>query len=300
MQTELTIPTFLLLLSCLLPTTGTAELSQFGYSGIICDLDDPHDNEIKTDYIDEVTDFTNVNHICLTGDLDQNAGRIERAAEHFTPLLDISPLFFEQRDGRLRRTQDLGFFMSFLTVLIDESRVPAKDLIFYLVDEPTLRGLSGDELSGAAADLKEAFPETPLLVIEAFHIEGPPAIPEQIDYWGFDAYAIPDPAAEPLYTAYLDAAARALAPHQKLVLVLDANHTPYHRDAGLSKTDMADVADAYFEYANARGDITMMLGYTWAGGIDNIHELGARDMPTAVIDAHRRIGKQIIGASAPE
>jgi hypothetical protein len=37
-----------------------------------------------------------------------------------------------------------------------------------------------------------------------------------------------------------------------------------------------------------------MLGYTWAGGIDNLEERGVRDLPDSVIDAHREIGRAIL------
>lgn len=292
------VRTFLALVAPLIlaPLPSWADLSYFGYSAVLCDLDDPHDDSRKSDYVDEVAGFTNINHVCLTGDVQQNGQRLQRAARHFTPFLDVSPIFFEISRGRLVPNKNTDFFVQFLQDTIQASQVSPEKFVFYLADEPALRGLSTQDVSNAAALLKSLYPETPIAVIEAYHSEGPPAIPEAVDYWGFNAYAIPDPAAEPLYTAYLNAAARKLAPHQSLIMVMDGNYTPYHRNAGLTEDAMADVARAYFEYAVQRADVTMLLTYTWAGGIDNIDERGTRDLSPTVIETHRWIGRQIIGS----
>ena len=125
-------------------------------------------------------------------------------------------------------------------------------------------------------------------------MEGPPPIPASVDYWGFDAYAVRDPGAEPLYTAFLNAARRGLRPGQRLFLVLDAQHTPVHAKEGLTAEDMAGVALATYAFAAAQGDVAGMLGYTWAGGIDNLEERGLRDLPDSVIAVHREIGWAIL------
>jgi len=171
-----------------------AELTFFGYSAVLCGLDDPHDAIDKTDYTDEVARFTNINQVCLTSDVDINAHRLQRAVRWFTPLLDVSPVFFEMSDGRMRPTQNTDYLIQILTDSIAASQVLPEKLVFYLADEPTLHGLTPQDISNAAARLKGIYPNTPIAVIEALHPAGLPAIPNTIDYWGFNAYAIPDPA----------------------------------------------------------------------------------------------------------
>jgi hypothetical protein len=131
-------------------------------------------------------------------------------------------------------------------------------------------------------------------MVEAFRPAGPAPIPASVDYWGFDAYTVRDPAKERLYTAFLSAARLGMRPGQRVFLVLDAQHTPIHADAGLTVEDMADVARATYAFAQAEGDIAGILGYTWAGGIDNLEERGLRDLPQSVIAVHREIGRAIL------
>lgn len=292
-------PPCVLLAALLLATPASAELTFFGYSAVLCGLDDPHDDSTKSDYVDEVAGFTNLNHVCLTDDIAQNGKRLQRAAQHFTPMLDVSPIFFEAVGDRTIPTRNRDFLLEFLAASITASKVSPDQMMFYLVDEPTLRGLTPEDVAAAADRLKAAYPETPIVMVEAYRHEGPPPIPASVDYWGFDAYTVPDPGAEPLYTAFIDAAAAKLLPHQSLIMVMDGNYTPYHRDAGLTEAAMADVAKAYYDYALRRGDVAMLLTYTWAGGIDHDAERGTRDLDPVVIKMHRWIGHEITGKTGP-
>jgi hypothetical protein len=133
-----------------------------------------------------------------------------------------------------------------------------------------------------------------MMVIDAYDPGGPPPVPPQIDYWGFDAYAVPDPGAEPLYTDYLDRARAGMTADQHLVLVMDAMHTPVHADAGISEAGMTGVARAYYDLAVKRGDVAAILAYSWAGGIDGPWEKGVRDLPPEVRAAHEQIGRAIL------
>ncbi|AXX97050.1 hypothetical protein BAR1_03365 [Profundibacter amoris] len=178
---------------------------------------------------------------------------------------------------------------------INQSGVPASGLIFYLADEPTRRHLPLADLENAALTLRTLYPETPIMVIEAYSPNGPAPIARNIQYWGFNAYTVADPALEPRYPAYLNRAAAMLSPDQALVMVMDAHHTPHHTRAGLAPDNMANVARAYYAYAKSRGDIAALVGYTWAGGIDGDWEIGARNLPAPVLDAYREIGHAITG-----
>ncbi|WP_428548859.1 hypothetical protein [Profundibacter sp.] len=178
---------------------------------------------------------------------------------------------------------------------IKHSGVPPRDLVFYLADEPIHRHLPHADLEQAAQTLRTLYPETPIMVIEAYSPNGPAQIPRNIQYWGFNAYTVADPATEPRYTTYLNRAAAMLGPDQALVMVMDTHHTPFHTRAGLGENDMAAVARAYYAYAQNRGDIAALIGYTWAGGIDGDWEIGARNLPASVLDKYREIGRAITG-----
>lgn len=286
----------IILLLFMVPLSAVANtLLYFGYAAINCGHDDPHDAHDISDYTAEVAAFTNLNQVCIDASVAVTADRLRNSAKYSTPLFYIEPALFEERRGRMRLRPDAVQYLSLISQSIEASGIPESKLIFYLADEPALRKLPEEELEAAAGLLQDSFPNTPIMVIEAYHAGGPPSIAPNIQYWGFNTYALPDPALEPRYGAYLDIAANKLGPHQSLVMVLDAQYTPVHKSAGLSEADMADVAKAYHAYALKRGDITALLGYTWAGGIDGLYEIGVRDMVEAVQNAHREIGRAITG-----
>jgi hypothetical protein len=267
----------------------------FGYAGIDCGLDDPHDNATITDYSDEAAGFTNVSHICLDFDPAVTAKRLRNAVAHgFTPLLQIEPAFFALTAQGLRPAPDAPALWALVTQAITESHVPASDILFYLADEPVLRKLPPADLAAAADTLRRTYPDARVMVIDAYDPGGPPPVPPQIDYWGFDAYAVPDPGAEPLYTDYLDRAGAGMTRDQHLVLVMDAMHTPVHAKARITEAGMADVARAYYDLAVRRGDVAAILAYSWAGGIDGPWEKGVRDLPPEVRAAHEEIGRAIL------
>ena len=266
----------------------------FGFAGVACGLDDPHDGATITDYSAEIAGFTNLNQVCPQVDIATSAKVLARAARLYTPLYAVEPFLFARTGGRLAplATPQLDL----LAAILSEAQVNPADMVFYLVDEPSLRGLRPDEIEAAAARLSARWPDTPILLIEAFQPGPPPPIPASITYWGFDLYAIADPAKDARFMAYLDQAAGALAPQQRLVLVLDAQHTPSHARAGLSPNGMATVARNWAALAAGRSDVAALLGYAWPGGIDGAHERGARDLPAAVQEVYRQIGREIIGA----
>ena len=177
---------------------------------------------------------------------------------------------------------------------IADSGVDAARIIFYLVDEPQLRGFDVAEVERAATIIRTAYPASEVMLIEAQDRAGPPAIPPSVTLWGFDAYGVADPLKQPQYMTYLRLAQGQLGPRQRLVLVLDANHTPWHTKNGLTPADMADVALAYERLALTLPDPAGMIGYTWAGGIDNLSERGLRDLPPQVLTAHQAMAARLL------
>jgi hypothetical protein len=268
-----------------------APVELFGYVGVACGLDDPFDATDKTDYSDEVAGWTTANHVCLQGPPADWAAQITRANALYRPILSVEPAFLFGVGGP--DSADAQALWTLVATAVRDSGVDPARMIFYLVDEPTLRGIDPAEVESAAARVAATFPTAEIMMIEAYRDAGPPPIPPSVTLWGFDAYTVRDPLAEPRYTATLFAAQAALREGQRLVLVLDANHTPVHAAAGLSQTDMADVALAYERLARSLPDLAGIIGYTWAGGIDNAQERGVRDMPAVVQDTHRAIARRL-------
>jgi len=276
------------------PVAPSAGLHLFGYAAISCGFDDPHDQALKTDYADEVVGFTNANQICVSGDVDEMARRLHAVPSGSTAILYVEPVFFTFADTAEPSGAGVEERWGLVRRAISKSGISPDDVVFYLVDEPTLRGIPLENVTTAATRIRRDYPRARTMIIEACGGPTGPTIPAAITYWGFDAYGIRDPAAEPRYTSYLDQAAARLRPGQSLVLVMDATYTPAHGTAGLTELDMADVARNYFALARSRTDVSIMLAYSWAGGIDNRSEKGVRDMDPSVAAAHRAIGRAIV------
>ncbi len=284
---------FRILLFLLLLAGPAKTLDFFGYVGVMCDLDDPFDDSTMTDYSAEVAGFTNANHVCLPAEPRDWAARLQAADALFRPVLSIETAF--DFDGRGPDGPAALLVWGLVRDAIRDSGIDPARIIFHLVDEPTHRGIAPFAVMRAAQIVRADFPTAEVMVIEACRYEGPPPVDPNITLWGFDCYAFADPLADRTYMTFLDLAAGQLGPDQGLVLIMDANHTPIHEGAGLTQEDMADVARAYGRLALSRPDVVGMLGYTWAGGIDNDQERGVRDMPQAVIDAHAEVGRMLLG-----
>lgn len=282
-----------LILTAPIPANAQAQVGFFGYVAVMCDLDDPLDDAPITDYSTEVAGFTNANHVCLPGDPARWADRLATAAARFRPILSVEPVF--ELTGAGPDGAQAAALWALLRQAITESGIDPGQIIFYLADEPTLRGLSLTRIDRAAAMVRAAYPLAEVLLVEACSLAGPPPIPPHLTLWGFDCYTIPDPAADPAYMTCLALARGRLRPGQRLVLVLDASHTPTHQTTGLTPDDMGDVALAYARLALGQTGIAGVIGYAWPGGIAGPDERGVRDMPAAVIAAHRQAGRMRLG-----
>ena len=272
------------------PGPAPIELVDFGFAAVDCGLDDPNDDGDKTFYGDEVAGFSNLNQVCVTGDVAVDAERLARSIGRYRPLLYVEPVFFE--DGVIRRSADYEFLWDGVTEAIRRSGIAPDEVDFYLADEPQLRGVSPASLRVAAERIRRDYPDASLTIIEGYLGQRDPQLPEYVTRWGFNAYAVPDPAGEPLYVEFLDRAASQLRDGQSLVLVGDGIHTRFHEEAGLSEADMAKVARNYAALAQARDDVSALLVYSWPGGVDP-GEKGVRNLPAEVENAWREVGAAI-------
>ncbi|MEJ6393631.1 hypothetical protein V8J82_10215 [Gymnodinialimonas sp. 2305UL16-5] len=278
----------ILLLAMLITAPATAQ-SHFGYAGVLCGLDGAGE-----DFAAEVASFTNIAHVCPTGDIATDAARLARAWElGMTPLFHVEPMFFRRNGFAMWRRNSLDLWQAGLQS-IAVSGVPTEELVLYVADEPSLMRLNPRRLEQVIDRIRADLPGARTMVIDAYRDRHPPAVPWNVNYWGFNMYLLSDPAQDERFMRHLNAA-RNSSPHSvELVLVMDATHTPIHSQAGLAPEDMAEVARNYAALAATEG-VAMLLAYAWPGGIEWEDELGARDLPGSVRAAHTEIGRAIVG-----
>ncbi len=142
---------------------GTSHLKYFGYVGIDCGLDDPHDASTKTNYADEVSSFSNIAHVCVYGPTDDLRARLEHLKAHgLKSVLDFHGLFYELKgsgtaggsgvnydlyaDHANRWNRFLNLNRSVLT--------PEYIAALYPADEPTWLGIFYAELDPVVSTLR--------------------------------------------------------------------------------------------------------------------------------------------------
>ena len=99
----ISLSAFVLLLSCKkellndpFPAKNNLNLKHFGYTLIDVLWDDPTDTDTKSNYLDEVQDFTNVADILVVNETDNIVDRIKLMAESdVKAMLHLNELFFE-------------------------------------------------------------------------------------------------------------------------------------------------------------------------------------------------------------
>ncbi len=277
----------LVLMAALLWAVPSAAQTHFGYAGVLCGLESE-----GQDFATEVAPFTNIAHVCPTGDIGTDAMRLSRAWElGMTPLFHVEPFFFS--GNQRRRTYDLWTAGQRSIAL---SGVPPEEIILYVADEPSLRRFRPSDIYGVLTRIRADLPAIRTMIIDGYRgPRHPPLISSSLDYWGFNMYLLRDPAEDTAFMDYLQDVQNLTPSGVELVLVMDATHTPTHAEAGLNPEDMADVARNYAALAAETENVAMLLAYAWPSGIEWEDELGARDLPQIVRDAHEQIGRAITG-----
>lgn len=275
------------------PTPGPgATLTQFGFAAVDCGHDDPFDQSPKTNYTDEVVGFTNLNQFCLALDAATDAARLRDAAATYDPLIYVEPVFLDPQSGQPLPAAQYEANYAALADALAQSKIAGSRIAFYLADEPGLRQIALATLETFALRLKRDFPQSAIFLVEGYSANRDPVVPDFVNVWAFNAYALPDPGAEPLYTGYLDKASTQLRSGQSLAIIGDGIYTNAHQAAGLSRDDMAQVANRYFALADGRKDVSALIVYSWPGGIEPGEE-GVRDLPAQVAQSWRAIGDAI-------
>lgn len=287
------------------PSQPIEHIKYFGFSLIDVYWDDPLDAEVKTNYIDEVSSFTNIADILVLNPEDNIINRLQLMNTNTVKAyLHLNELFFELVDAnapsgsnynlRSDYKERWNLFLQNNDLIGNSSLVQA----FYLGEEPTWNGISFQELKLASDYIKSTTNDIPILLIEAHPILSELQVPESVDWVGFDHYFIKDPKNDPAFLNELTVLKSKISnDDQKLVLVLDSHYIQeIHGDlSNISQIEMALVANSYYELAQSEPKVIALIGYTWPGGFDTTSALGARQLPQQVKDEYIRIGKEITG-----
>jgi len=284
-------------------TLDSNQLKYFGFTLIDVGWDDPLDTETKTNYLDEVANFSNIADLLVVQPTDNIISRLDLMKSYNTKaVLHLSEIFFNQTKGqspsgtsyKLRSDYKLRWDTFLQTNSLDTHT--DKIQVFYIGEEPTWNGISFDELKSATDYVKETLPEIPIMVIEASLILKELKIPRSVDWVGFDHYFIKDPQNNIEFLGELGLLkSKLVSENQKMVLVLDTHYIKeIHGDiSGISQEDMAFIAMSYYELAKSEEKIIALLGYTWPGGFDTSTTLGARQLPETVKATYTKIGQEI-------
>lgn len=277
-------------------------IKYFGFTLIDTYWDDPTDSSTKTNYLDEVSSFSNVADILVVSPEDDLKDRISRMDQVGVKcVLHISELFFKIVDNKSSSGANYDLRADYKKrwdAFIATNNLNGSQLILYLGEEPTWNGISFEELNAASEYIKSTVPEAPILIIEASPSIKDLRIPASVDWIGFDHYFIKDPYANTSFKNELKLLkSKFTQENQKLVLVMDTHYiSKVHGDLGkIELSEMKDVAISYYTLAKEETKTIAILGYFWPSGFDAKESIGARNMPAEIKNEYEKIGKEITG-----
>ncbi|MDY7395624.1 hypothetical protein UMM65_10255 [Aureibaculum sp. 2210JD6-5] len=279
-------------------------LKYFGFTLIDVGWDDPLDAEPKTNYLDEIADFSNIADLLVINPNDNIISRLNKMESYdIKTVLHLHEIFFEQTGTNSQSGTEYNLrsdYKNRWNIFLETNDLQNnidKIQAFYIGEEPTWNGISFNELKSATDYVKATIPVIPILMIEASVILHELEIPNSVDWVGFDHYFIKDPKNNSQFLKELSLLKSKLVnENQKLVLVMDTHFIKeIHQGIyGISQNDMEAVADSYYELAKTEEKVIALIGYTWPGGFDTSEALGARQLPEDVKETYIRIGKEII------
>ena len=278
-------------------------LEYFGFALVDTYFNDPHDQEVKENYADEVTGFTNMAHMSLGSLTEDITGRLDVFRTYgLGAILHVQNLFFvEVSSDGVRADLDLRVDYAEIWetfVLTNSLRERSSDIaVFYLVDEPYWNHVTFEELNLTASLVKGSFPDVPVLLIEAYAALDEFKVPAAVDWIGFDRYDTVDPTTDPSYQAdWARIVELAEAQNDSVIVVMDAQWREYYQwEGGIRPEDMGTIALNYYRLSLSNDRVVGIIGYLWPGGLDSANQLGARDLPENVQSVYQQIGYAIVG-----
>jgi len=287
-----------------IPDKINQNLNYFGFTLIDVGFDDPSDKENKTNYIDEVSSFSNLADILVVDPSENIEDRIQRMNDvNVKPMFHLNELFFEEKSKGGDRSGVIYGLRSDYQQRWD-TFVSTNHLIsnatylgcLYIGEEPYWNGIPENEFKLACDYAKSSLPQVPILNVETYIVVDSVFTPNSVDWVSFDHYFLPFPSKNADFMKEYNTVKSKLKPNQKIMLIMDAHWIKfYHGSSGISKNDMDVIARDYYNFANSDTSIIGLLGYFWPSGFDSKKSVGARNLPAEVKKEYVRIGKQITG-----
>ena len=279
-------------------------LEYFGFTLIDVGWDDPTDSEEKTNYVDEISAFSNLADILVISPTDDIKDKLNVfELQGVKAVIHLNEIFFEEKSKGGNKSGVLYGLRSDYQARWDTfdlvnnlNSISNNIACFYIGEEPSWNGISESEFKEACDYAKLTVPLVPILNIEAYFDVDSIYTPNSVDWIGFDHYFIPNPETSTTFLSEISTVKSKMKTHQKMMLVLDSHWLKYfHGSAGITKQDMDLVAREYYNIANNDTTIIGMVGYFWPSGFDIRGSIGARNLPSNVKEEYEKIGKQITG-----
>lgn len=287
--------------------TAPPHLKYFGFALVDMLWDDPHDTSTITNYITEVDSFSNVAQLGVEGYTDNIIARTNLMNSNCVkPFLSIQSICYYEVDTLAPSGHHFQLYPnfqarwnSFMTTnlsILDSSKIAA----FYVADEPVWNGISFSELDTVCQMIKSDFPNIPLMFVEGYPVLSSLVIPTSVDWVGFDRYEVFDPTTSSIFLNDLDTLKSKLSTsNQRIFLIIDDQWLPFYGSAGFSPDTIRFMVQNYYNLAASDTSVIGLIGYLWAGGLDDPGQLGVRDMPQSVIDKNVEIGTMIKANNSP-
>jgi hypothetical protein len=273
-------------------TAPPATLKYFGFVGVDCGISDPINTRADVNYIDEVSPFSNIAHLCA---LNPNEYIIQRMATMINrdvlPILDVSNLLFTKVGAKLVLRAD---YRSRMLAFISANKLARYQKYIgalYIVDEPFWNGLEYISLEAAVNFVKSVLPTPPIMFIEAYPSLDQLKVPANVSIVGFDQYQV-----DPLLDNYknnLTKLKTKLGLGQRAMLVMDGEWTADPPGSSFPKESYEANMPHYYTLAQSDPMIIGMLVYIWPGGVSSSNEYGVRNFPASTLEIYRSIGRSI-------
>lgn len=284
----------------------TGHIRYFGFTLVDTYWDDPSDREVKSNYLDEVKDFTNIADILVVEPELDIQNKIENMRkEGFTAILHLNEIFFEHTNSHAPSGANYDLRADYIDrwekfIQTNNIEKYQKHLVFYIGEEPAWNGIKNHEIKQVAALTKKYFPNIPNMLIEAHPALKDLAISDNIDWIGFDYYFVRDPLSHKEFQEKWKQLLSLKQSWQKIALIMDTHYIKSAHQAmwGIVLDDMPDIAERYYVLAKSEPSVITVLGYFWPNWFDHPKAIGARWMPEKTQNTYKKIGTEIIAPSS--
>ena len=165
---------------------------------------------------------------------------------------------------------------------------------FDFADEPAWNQMNMQDLATVAALIKSAFPDIPIMVIEAPDLIDDLILTDDIDWIGFDRYGTLDPKNDSEYLSLLNLIkSKRTNTNQKLVIIMESQWLDFYTQAGFDESILTPMASSYYELAKSEEDVIALISYLLPGGFDTPDQKGFLDLEQENRATIEAIGREI-------